>query len=64
MKELLVTPNMLRLTYMVKQAERGEYLIMRNAVYESSPISKEFVEELLQQAVSIRQTIEDAQLSN
>ena len=60
MKELLVTPNMLRLTYMVKQAERGEYLIMRNAVYENSPISKEVVEELLQQAVSIRQTIEDA----
>lgn len=61
MKELLVTPNMLRLTYLVKQAERGEYLIMRNAVYENSPISKEVVEALLQQAVSIRQTIEDAQ---
>jgi hypothetical protein len=52
---------MLRLTYLVKQAERGEYLIMRNAVYENSPISKEVVEGLLKQAVSIRQTIEDAQ---
>jgi hypothetical protein len=61
MKELLVTTNMLRLTYLVKQAERGEYLIMRNAVYENSPISKEVVEGLLKQAVSIRQTIEDAQ---
>jgi len=63
MKELLVTPTMIRLTYMIKQAERGEYLIMRNAVYESTPISQDEVETLLVQAVAIRKSIEDSEIS-
>jgi hypothetical protein len=58
MKELLVMPNFTRLTYMVKQAERGEYLIMRNAIYENTPISKKIVEALLKQTVAIRRNIE------
>jgi hypothetical protein len=61
MKELLVTPTLVRLTYMVKQAERGEYLIMRNAVYENTPISREMVEVLLNQAIAIRQCVENAE---
>jgi hypothetical protein len=60
MKELLITPNMLRLTYMVKQADRGEYLIMRNAVYDAVPINKDEVEALIKQAIAIRQTLENA----
>jgi hypothetical protein len=60
MKELLITPNMVRLTCMVKQAERGEYLIMRNAVYNDTPISKDEVETLIKQAIAIRQTLENA----
>lgn len=59
MKELLLTPNMTRLTYMVKQADRGEYLIMRNAIYEKKPIAIEIVESLLKQAVSIQKNIEN-----
>jgi hypothetical protein len=62
MKELLITPNMVRLTYMVKQAHRGEYLIMRNAVYDAAPISKEGVEALIKQAIAIRQTLENAEI--
>ncbi len=58
MKELLVTPTMVRLTYMVNQAERGEYLIMRNAVYEDAPISKRTVEALLKQAIAMRLSME------
>lgn len=58
MKEVLVTPNLVRLTYMIKQAERGEYLIMRNAIYENSPISRDVVGVLLKQAVDMRQSIE------
>ena len=58
MKELLIMPNFTRLTYMVKQAERGEYLIMRNAIYENTPISRDVVEALLKQAIAIRQNIE------
>lgn len=62
MKELLVTPNFTRLTYMVKQAERGEYLIMRNAIYENTPISKNIVEALLKQAIAIRINIESSEV--
>jgi len=60
MKELLVTPVMTRLTYMIKQGERGEYLLMRNAVYNNSPVSKDVVESLLKKAVAIRRNMESA----
>ncbi|MGB2831339.1 MAG: hypothetical protein WBC07_00165 [Methylotenera sp.] len=63
MKELLVTPSMTRLTYMVKQAERGEYLIMRNAIYENTPISKKTVETLLKQIVAIRKNTENHEIT-
>ena len=58
MKELLIMPEFVRLTYMAKQADRGEYLIMRNAVYDNSPIDKNTVEVLIKQAIEIRQTLE------
>lgn len=58
MKELLVTPAMVRLTWMIKQADRGEYLIMRNAIYNDSPLERQAVEHLLQQAVAIRGDLE------
>ncbi len=60
MKELLITPTMVRLTYMLTQAERGEYLIMRNAVYEDTPISKSVIEILLKQALAIRLSVENS----
>ena len=58
MKELLVMPEFVRLTYMAKQADRGEYLIMRNAIYDNTPIDKNTVEVLIKQAIEIRQTLE------
>ena len=61
MKELLIMPNFTRLTYMVKQAERGEYLIMRNAIYENTPISSAVVEALIKQAIAIRLNIENSE---
>ena len=61
MKELLIMPEFLRLTYLAKQANRGEYLIMRNAVYDAAPISKDGVEALIIQAISIQQTLENAE---
>ena len=60
MKELLIMPNMVRLTYLAKQADRGEYLIMRNAVYSDAPIARRVIESLIKQAISIRQTLENA----
>ena len=59
MKELLIMPNMVRLTYMAKQADRGEYLILRNAVYSDAPITRHVVESLIKQAIAIRQTLEN-----
>ena len=58
MKELLIMPEFVRLTYMAKQADRGEYLIMRNAVYDNTPIDKNTVEAIIKQAIEIRQTLE------
>lgn len=62
MKELLITPTMVRFTYMVNQAERGEYLIMRNAVYQDVPIDKSVVEQLLKQAIAIRLSTENSEI--
>ena len=62
MKELLITPAMVRLFYIVKQADRGEYLIMRNAVYDAALISKDCVEALLKQAIVIRQMLENVEV--
>ncbi len=61
MKELLIMPEFVRLTYMAKQADRGEYLIMRNAVYDDAPVDKAIVEALIKQAIEIRQTIENTE---
>lgn len=61
MKELLIMPEFVRLTYMSKQADRGEYLIMRNAVYNDAPIEKAIVETLIKQAIEIRRTLENTQ---
>ena len=63
MKELLIMPEFVRLTYMAKQADRGEYLIMRNAVYDNIPIDKKIVEVIIKQAIEIRQILEKTQLS-
>lgn len=57
-KELLVTPSAVRLTYMAKQAERGEYLIMRNAVFSAEPLSREVVSKVLNDAIAIRNALE------
>lgn len=58
MKELLISSRAARLTYMAKQAERGEYLIMRNAIFNGEAIPKEVVEKILKQAIHIRQLLE------
>jgi hypothetical protein len=59
-KELLITPALVKITYMAKQAERGEYLLMRNAVFDGLPIAQSTVAALLQSATAIRQKLEGA----
>ena len=60
MKELLITPTLLRLTYLLRQGQAGEYLLLRTAAYHSAPVAKALVEALLLQAIALRQQLEAA----
>jgi hypothetical protein len=59
-KELLITPDVVRITYMAKQADRGEYLLMRNAVFDGLPIQSDIVATLLESATRLRIQLEGA----
>jgi len=60
MKELLVTPQGVRLTYQAKQAQRSEYLLLRSVVFDEEPLPVRQVEDLLRQALQIRKNVEAA----
>jgi hypothetical protein len=62
-KELLLTPQVVRLTYQAKQAERGEYLLLRSTNFDDSPLSSDTVLVLLERAVGIRQDMEGVKAS-
>ena len=57
-KELLVMPSVLRITYMAKQAERGEYMLMRNSIFNAIPLEKELVQRIIMDAIQIRTALE------
>jgi hypothetical protein len=57
-KELLITRGTVSITYMAKQADRGEYMLMRNAVFDALPIERDAVAALLQSATGLRQQLE------
>jgi hypothetical protein len=57
-KELLLMPQSVRLTYQAKQADRGEYLLLRSTAFDHLPLSQDEVRGLLDQAVGIRQDLE------
>lgn len=48
-KELLITPELVRLTYMVRQADRGNYLLMRSAEFDMQPIDSAEIAALTRQ---------------
>lgn len=58
-KQLLVTPNSVRITYMAKQAIRGEYLLTRGAVFDEQPLDSDAVKEIIEYAIAIRKNIEE-----
>ena len=60
-KELLVMPRLLRITYMAKQAERGEYMLMRNSIFDAMPIEKTLVQSIITNAINIRRALEETQ---
>lgn len=59
MKELLVLPSAVRITYMAKQAERGEYMLMRNSIFDAVPLEKELVQRIIMDAIRIRKALEN-----
>lgn len=58
-KQLLITPNSLRITYMAKQAIRGEYLLTRSAVFDDNAIERDDVKKIIEYAIAIRKNIEE-----
>jgi hypothetical protein len=53
MKELLITPRGVRLVYQAAQAERGEYLVLRQARFAVTRIDPALVRFLLDRALAI-----------
>jgi len=58
-KQLLITPDSLRITYMAKQAIRGEYLLTRSAVFDDNAIERDDVKKIIEYAIAIRKNIEE-----
>ena len=58
-KELLVTPEIVRITYMVKQAVRGDYMLMRGAIFDDQPVDNDDVKRMIEHAILIRKNIEE-----
>jgi hypothetical protein len=53
MKELLITPRGIRLVYQAAQADRSEYLVLRQARFTMSRLPPELVSRLLDQTIAI-----------
>ena len=58
MKELVVTPRRVRLTYQAKEARRGDYQLLRAAVFDDEPLPVETVSALLRAALRVRRHLE------
>lgn len=48
-KEVLITPQAVRLTYLIRQADRGNYLLMRNAEFDLQPVDSAEIAALTRQ---------------
>ncbi|KGM06919.1 hypothetical protein LP43_1414 [Methylophaga thiooxydans] len=48
-KELVVTPETVRLTYLIRQADRGHYLLLRSIEFDQSPIDSDEIAALTHQ---------------
>ncbi|MCE9632804.1 MAG: hypothetical protein K8Q92_01310 [Methylophilales bacterium] len=59
-KELLLMPVAVRLSYQAKQAERGEYLLLRSTNFDHSPIAQVTTQALLERAIAILHDLEGA----
>ncbi len=52
-KELLITPEAVRLTYLIKQADRGHYLLLRTADFDMEPLDPSEIAALTRQLQNV-----------
>jgi hypothetical protein len=64
-KELLVTPNGVRLVYQLGQSARAHYMVLRHVRFENLVIAEERVRDLLDRAIAIHEDLrrEDASVA-
>jgi hypothetical protein len=56
-KELLVTPHGVRIVYQLDQAERGHYLVLRQAQFSEQPVPALLAQRLLDRAIAIHRDL-------
>lgn len=56
-KELLITPDAVRLTYLIRQADRGNYLLLRSVQFDDEPIDSDQVAALTRQLQRLQQNL-------
>jgi hypothetical protein len=56
-KELVVTPRGVRIVYQIGQAERGHYLVLRQAQFDEQPLSATLAQGLLDRAIAIHRDL-------
>jgi len=56
-KELLITPEAVRLTYLIRQADRGNYLLLRSVQFDDEPIDSDQVMALTRQLQRLQQNL-------
>jgi hypothetical protein len=56
-KELLITPKGIRIVRMLDQAKRAEYLVMRQAEFESAQVPADLLRELMDRAIALHQDL-------
>ena len=59
-KELLVTPRGVRIVYQIDQAERAQYLVLRQAQFADQPLAALLAERLLDRAIAIHRDLAGA----
>jgi len=62
-KEIVVTPRGVRLVYQARQAERSQYLVLRQAEFAEVALTPETVRELLDRAMALYQDLTAAPLA-
>lgn len=56
-KELLITPDAVRLTYLIRQADRGNYLLLRSVQFDDEPIDSDRIAALTRQLQRLQQNL-------